>query len=182
MNKGGFSWKRALGITKQKQRISRATGIPLTKSGRQRKVGRTVTGGGCLLAFAAIMILFLVPVLFGCGSATTTTLTPVTSSVPSTATSAATPSEPPTTTTLAPTTTQAPSTTMTARRTTTTVKKVTTTEAANQDASLIVYVTETGEKYHRDGCSSLSKSKIEISLADAKAEGYTPCSRCKPPQ
>ncbi len=71
---------------------------------------------------------------------------------------------------------------MTARRTTTTVKKVTTTEAANQDASLIVYVTETGEKYHRDGCSYLSKSKIESSLADAKAEGHTPCSRCKPPQ
>jgi hypothetical protein len=39
MNKGGFSWKRAVGITKAKGRVSRATGIPWTKSGRQRKVG-----------------------------------------------------------------------------------------------------------------------------------------------
>jgi hypothetical protein len=39
MNKGGFSWKRALGITRAKQKISRSIGIPLTKSGRQRKVG-----------------------------------------------------------------------------------------------------------------------------------------------
>ena len=49
MNKGGFSWKRAVGVTRAKSRISRATGIPLTKSGRQRKVGRAVTGGGCLV-------------------------------------------------------------------------------------------------------------------------------------
>jgi hypothetical protein len=48
-NKGGFSWKRATGVTRTKQRISRKTGIPLTKSGRQRKVGRMVTGGGCLV-------------------------------------------------------------------------------------------------------------------------------------
>ena len=45
-----------------------------------------------------------------------------------------------------------------------------------------VYITETGKKYHRDGCSYLKKSKIEISLKDAKAQGYTPCSRCKPPK
>jgi hypothetical protein len=49
VNKGGFSWKRATGVTRTKQRISRKTGIPLTKSGRQRKVGRMVTGGGCLI-------------------------------------------------------------------------------------------------------------------------------------
>ena len=49
MNKGGFSWKRAVGVTRAKSRISRKTGIPLTKTGRQRKVGRAVTGGGCLI-------------------------------------------------------------------------------------------------------------------------------------
>lgn len=43
MNKGGFSWKRAVGITKAKQKISRKTGIPFTKSGRQRKIGKMVT-------------------------------------------------------------------------------------------------------------------------------------------
>lgn len=53
MNKGGFSWKRATGVTRAKSRISRATGIPLTKSGRQRKVGKMVTGGGCLVIILA---------------------------------------------------------------------------------------------------------------------------------
>lgn len=43
-NKGGFSWKRALGISAAKSRISRATGVPLTKSGRQRKLGAMLTG------------------------------------------------------------------------------------------------------------------------------------------
>lgn len=33
----GFSWKRAVGITSAKRKISKATGIPLTKSGRKRK-------------------------------------------------------------------------------------------------------------------------------------------------
>lgn len=44
----------------------------------------------------------------------------------------------------------------------------------------VVYITKTGEKYHRDGCSSLSKSKIEIELADAQGRGYEPCKKCKP--
>ena len=35
-----FSWKRALGVTKAKRTIARKTGIPTTKSGRQRKLGR----------------------------------------------------------------------------------------------------------------------------------------------
>ncbi len=39
MNRGGFSWNRFLGITNAKRKVSRATGIPWTKSGRQRKVG-----------------------------------------------------------------------------------------------------------------------------------------------
>jgi hypothetical protein len=49
MNKGGFSWKRAIGVTRVKSKISRAIGIPLTKSGRQRKIGKIVTSGGCLI-------------------------------------------------------------------------------------------------------------------------------------
>ena len=43
-----------------------------------------------------------------------------------------------------------------------------------------VYVTKTGEKYDRNGCQYLSKSKRAIGLSDAKAAGYSPCSRCKP--
>jgi hypothetical protein len=42
MNRGGFSWKRFLGISALKAKISRKIGIPLTKSGRQRKLGALV--------------------------------------------------------------------------------------------------------------------------------------------
>ena len=45
-----------------------------------------------------------------------------------------------------------------------------------------VYVTATGECYHRAGCRYLSHSKIAISLKEAKAQGYRPCSVCNPPQ
>ncbi len=38
-NYGGFSWNRLLGISAAKLRVSRAIGIPLTRSGRQRKLG-----------------------------------------------------------------------------------------------------------------------------------------------
>ena len=55
-----FSWKRALGVTSAKRRIARMTGIPTTRSGRQRKVGRMVTGGGCLLP---ILFLFAISTL-----------------------------------------------------------------------------------------------------------------------
>ncbi|MCH5206096.1 MAG: hypothetical protein J1F09_04025 [Oscillospiraceae bacterium] len=37
-----FSWKRALGITAAKQKFARKTGIPTTKAGLERKVGRAV--------------------------------------------------------------------------------------------------------------------------------------------
>ena len=37
-----FSWKRALGITQAKQKIARQTGIPTTKSGIERKIGKMI--------------------------------------------------------------------------------------------------------------------------------------------
>ena len=53
--------------------------------------------------------------------------------------------------------------------------------ANNTTQSVTVYVTNTGEKYHRAGCSYLKKSSNPMSLSSAKAAGYTPCSRCNPP-
>lgn len=35
-----FSWKRATGVTSVKRKIAKATGIPTTKAGRQRKLGK----------------------------------------------------------------------------------------------------------------------------------------------
>ena len=52
--------------------------------------------------------------------------------------------------------------------------------AFTQSATDKIYVTKTGAKYHRGTCSSLSKSKIEMALADAVAR-YSPCKNCKPP-
>lgn len=39
-----FSLKRAVGITAAKQKVARKTGIPTTKQGLERKVGRMVLG------------------------------------------------------------------------------------------------------------------------------------------
>ena len=69
MNRGGFSWKRFVGISAAKSKISRSIGIPLAKSGRQRKIGRMVTGGGCLVTIAIavavpVTIAFLASRLF----------------------------------------------------------------------------------------------------------------------
>ncbi len=53
-----FSWKRATGLSAAKGRLSRQIGIPLTRSGRQKKIGRVM---GCCIP----LILFLT-VTFGC--------------------------------------------------------------------------------------------------------------------
>ena len=58
MGFGGFSWKRAAGITRVKQKIARATGVPLTREGRRRKVDRATGCGrfvGLALLFAAAL-------------------------------------------------------------------------------------------------------------------------------
>jgi hypothetical protein len=44
-----WSWKRAIGLSALKGKISRKIGIPLTRLGRQQKVGRAA--GCCVLFF-----------------------------------------------------------------------------------------------------------------------------------
>ena len=41
-NFGGFSWRRLVGISAFKSRVSRTIGIPLTASGRRRKLGASI--------------------------------------------------------------------------------------------------------------------------------------------
>lgn len=57
-----FSWKKAFGVTNAKRKISKFTGIPTTKSGRQRKVGKILTGGGCIIPviFALATVSFVI--------------------------------------------------------------------------------------------------------------------------
>lgn len=51
-------------------------------------------------------------------------------------------------------------------------------EVVQNTNTSIVYITKTGKKYHKDGCSYLKNSKIEISLDKAINDGYTACSKC----
>ncbi|GAB2482406.1 hypothetical protein [Algoriphagus taiwanensis] len=55
MNKGGFSWKRLSGISGAKANVSRKIGIPLTKSGRDQKIGRAVSKG-CMGSLTIFLI------------------------------------------------------------------------------------------------------------------------------
>jgi len=57
-----FSWRRLLGVQTVKQKIARATGIPTTRQGRQRKLGRLV---GLVLPFVCIGLLLLACALCG---------------------------------------------------------------------------------------------------------------------
>lgn len=56
-----------------------------------------------------------------------------------------------------------------------------TTAPATDTQEATVFITRTGSKYHRGGCRYLSKSKIPISLENAKRR-YSPCSVCNPPR
>lgn len=51
-----FSWKRAFGVSSAKARFARATGIPTTRRGRQRKAGAAM---GCMIPIVCIIGLFL---------------------------------------------------------------------------------------------------------------------------
>ena len=44
----------------------------------------------------------------------------------------------------------------------------------------VVYITDTGTKYHADGCRYLSQSCHEIDRQEAEDKGYEPCSVCNP--
>ena len=55
-------------------------------------------------------------------------------------------------------------------------------ESYTQPVEQTVYITDTGLKYHRSGCRYLRQSSHPISLSSAKAQGYTACKVCSPPQ
>ncbi|MCL4533905.1 MAG: hypothetical protein M1370_01930 [Bacteroidetes bacterium] len=59
-----FSWKRALGISAEKARLSRQIGIPLTRKGRQRKAGAMA---GCALPAALALLCILAAGVAACG-------------------------------------------------------------------------------------------------------------------
>jgi len=48
------------------------------------------------------------------------------------------------------------------------------------NTSYTVYITKTGECYHRDGCRYLRRSQISISKSSAINQGYRACHVCHP--
>lgn len=50
--------------------------------------------------------------------------------------------------------------------------------ASGSSGSDIVYLTNTGSKYHNIGCRCLSKSMIRQTLSYAQSHGYEPCKLC----
>ena len=44
--------------------------------------------------------------------------------------------------------------------------------------SQTVYISKTGNKYHRAGCQYINKNFVATTLENAILEGYTPCSKC----
>lgn len=123
-----------------------------------------------------ISALLLALVLVGCSAPEEPTST---SPIPSptatvTATPAATPTPTPTLTSA-----QTPQATQTPQQTSVTSVPEMHQQAVEDTQSVTVYITKTGSKYHRAGCQYLRKSKIAISLEEAK-RSYEPCSKCKP--
>ena len=57
-------------------------------------------------------------------------------------------------------------------------------EAADRPALLAptdkVFVTDSGDKYHREGCRPVRKSKMETTRAEAEKSGKKACKVCKP--
>lgn len=55
------------------------------------------------------------------------------------------------------------------------------TDFDDTEEDILVYITNSGERYHRATCSSLSHSSYEVTLSEAMDAGYTPCKNCHPP-
>ncbi len=43
-----------------------------------------------------------------------------------------------------------------------------------------VYVTSTGEQYHRATCRRVSRMRLAVERQEATEQGYLPCKECKP--
>ena len=48
-----FSWKRATGLSNAKRQVSNQIGVPLTRAGRQRKIGNAL---GCCVPAAFLLV------------------------------------------------------------------------------------------------------------------------------
>lgn len=77
-------------------------------------------------------------------------------------------------------TTNVSSTSSNSKNKSTSNKTSTLTTQSTTSNSATVYITDTGEKYHKAGCQYLKNSSHAISKSNAISRGYTACSKCKP--
>ncbi|MDR2531483.1 MAG: hypothetical protein LBC82_01395 [Oscillospiraceae bacterium] len=161
-----FSWKRATGVTKMKRKVSRVTGVPFTKAARQRKVGKALTGGGCLMN-VVMMILFcslLMIFLAACEKPIETTQSNPDEIV----------STPGTITTTPQSTTTTPQSTTTTPPSTTTVI----TAATTNPNDIMVWIPGSGSRYHsRSDCSNMNNPSF-VTRSEAINAGFNACARC----
>lgn len=61
-----------------------------------------------------------------------------------------------------------------------TTQKKTESQSNTTNVGYTVYITNTGDKYHRGNCRYLRKSKIAIGIDNAISQGYDPCKVCRP--
>ena len=66
-----FSWSRLFGLTGLKQKISRKTGVPFSKAGRDRKIGAMITKGISSLFSKGekkgCVVYFFIPIIISIG-------------------------------------------------------------------------------------------------------------------
>jgi uncharacterized protein YjdB len=55
--------------------------------------------------------------------------------------------------------------------------KVTVSQSSSTNSTK-VYITATGSKYHRKAKCGNTKTSWQVTLSEAKSEGYTPCKKC----
>jgi len=59
-------------------------------------------------------------------------------------------------------------------------RPATTVQSTAQIPQVMVWITETGERYHLSSCRHLSSSSLEVTLEHALEQGLTPCATCSP--
>ncbi len=111
---------------------------------------------------------------------TTTTTTVTTSTTTSTTTSATSSTTASSTTITITTTTTIPTTTTTTTTTTATTTTTTTTTAAPTDNNVeaLVWIPQSGAKYHSKASCSNMKNPSQVSKSEAIGLGYEPCKKC----
>lgn len=63
-----WSWKRAIGLSAAQSRVSREIGVPLSRAGRERKVGRIVIRFvGFVVGWTIVAIVLFCVLMFSVG-------------------------------------------------------------------------------------------------------------------